>query len=298
MRPSDLFRLLLLSAIWGSSFLLMRIVVPQLGIVPTTFYRELFGASGLVIVLFVLRIGWDFKGKFGLAMLLGILNSAVPFLLYSFAAQVLPSWYSAIINATTPLMGVVIGAFFFSERPTAMKAFGVVVGLIGVGILTQTGPVQFSLAKLLGVGACLVAVSFYGLSGFLTQKWISDRGGLDSRLVAFGSQFGATVLLIPFFFYSTVSQSLSMPANSGIWLALLGLGFGCSTLAYILYFRLIADIGPVRSMSVTFLVPLFGVIFGALFLDETLSLAHVFGGLLIAAALYFVSQPERESVVD
>ena len=298
MRPSDFFRLILLSSIWGSSFLLMRIVVPQMGIVPTTFFRELLGAIGLAIVLVTLRLRWDFKGKLCLAMLLGVLNSAVPFLLFSVAARALPSGYSAIINATTPLMGVVIGTLFFAERPTPIKAFGVLLGLTGVGILTQTGPVLFSLPEFLGTGACLLAAAFYGLSGFLTQRWVSDRGGLDSKLLAFGSQFGATALLVPIFVYSAMTQPIRIPESGGIWLALLGLGFGCSTLAYILYFRLIADIGPVRSMSVTFLVPLFGVIFGALFLHEKLSLAHLCGGLLIAAALFFVLQPARETVVE
>ncbi|MBC8724645.1 DMT family transporter [Paraburkholderia sp. 31.1] len=297
MKPIDLARLVLLSAIWGSSFLLMRIVVPGTGIVTTTFLREGLGASGLALVLLFARLPWRFDGKLHLAMLLGVLNSAVPFLLYSVAAEVLPSGYSAIINATTPMMGVVIGAMFFAERVTPAKSLGVVVGLCGVGVLTQRGPVTFGWQELQGVVACLLAVACYGFSGFLTQRWIAGRGGLDNRLLAFGSQFGAVVVLVPLFGYQAFLHAAHLPSEPGTWLAIAALGFGCSTLAYLLYFRLIADIGPLRSMSVTFLVPLFGVVFGAIFLHERLTLAHLTGGLLIAVALYLVLVPSRSSAV-
>ncbi|WP_034292144.1 DMT family transporter [Herbaspirillum sp. RV1423] len=297
MKPADLLRLLALSAIWGASFLFMRIVVPELGAINTAFFRVLFGAAGLVLILAALRVKWRFRGKLGAAMMLGAINSGIPFALYSLAAKVLPAGYSAILNATTPLMGVVIGALFFGDKLTGRKLAGVALGLTGVAVLTRTGPLAFDAATVLSASACLLATACYGLAGFLTKRWITDRGGLDSKLVAFGSQLGAVTLLLPFFAATAGLRGGSLHGSAGIWLALLALGFVCSALAYILFFRLIADIGPVKSLTVTFLIPLFGVLWGWMFLQEQLSWAHAAGGILIGAALLLVLEPAATKMV-
>jgi drug/metabolite transporter (DMT)-like permease len=224
-------------------------------------------------------------------MLLGLINSGIPATFYSLAAQVLPAGYSAIFNATTPLMGVLIGGLFFNEKLTLAKVSGVFLGLLGVGILTRAGPVAFDLQLLMGALACLLATTCYGFAGFLTRRWLDHQGGLDSRLSALGSMFGATVFLLPLFGYSVISQPPASWGGWSVWLSLLGLGLVCTALAYILYFRLLSSIGPVKSMTVTFLIPPFGVLWGALLLDEPLGMAHVYGGLLIAAALWLVLKP-------
>lgn len=105
VRPVDLLRLLSLAAIWGASFLFMRIIAPELGTVPTAFFRVSIAAVGLLVLLALMRVSWDFHGKFKTVLLLGVINSGLPATLYSVAAQVLPAGYSAIFNATTPLMG-------------------------------------------------------------------------------------------------------------------------------------------------------------------------------------------------
>jgi drug/metabolite transporter (DMT)-like permease len=212
-------------------------------------------------------------------------NSAVPFAMYAFAAKHLPAGYSAILNATTPLMGVLVGAAAFGETLTLRKLAGVAIGMGGVAVLTQAGPVAVTPLVLLAAGACLVATFCYGMAGFLARRMTS---GLDSKQVALFSQVGACIALAPLF-------ALNMPAgdpgswgNPTVWAAMAALGIVCTGFAYILYFRLIADIGPVKSLTVTFLIPLFGVLWGALFLAETLSWAHAAGGALIAAALWLV----------
>ncbi|MBB3121535.1 DMT family transporter [Pseudoduganella violacea] len=288
MKPSDYARLFLLAAIWGGSFLFMRIVAPVLGALPTAFFRVLLSSLGLVVILAALRQSWDFKNKFGAALALGVINSGVPFLMYGLAASLLPAGYSAIFNATTPLMGVVIGALFFGEAISVRKGLGVAAGLAGVALLAAVGPIAFSAAILLGALACLVATACYGMAGFLTKRWITERGGLDPKLVACGSQLGACLVLMPFF---GVSAAFSPPASWGgdmVWLALAALGLICTAWAYIIYFRLIADIGPLRSLTVTFLIPPFGVLWGVLFLGEQISWAHLGGGSLIALALWLV----------
>lgn len=288
MRPSDYFRLLLLAAIWGASFLFMRMAAPVLGALPTAFFRVLFGAAGLAVILVALRTPIAFQGKLGAAMLLGAINSGIPFLMYSIAAKLLPAGYSAIFNATTPLMGVLIGFLFFSEKLTAKKGSGVLIGIVGVIFLTAVGPISFNSTVFLGAVACLVATGCYGAAGFLTKHWITERGGLDAKLVAFGSQIGATLLLLPFFGTSTLMAPPASWGNQNVWLALAALGLVCTAAAYILYFRLIADIGPIRSLAVTFLIPPFGVLWGFLFLGEQLSWAHLAGGGFIGTAVWLV----------
>ncbi|MBN4665989.1 EamA family transporter [Pandoraea nosoerga] len=293
MRSSDIARLLTLSAIWGASFLFMRIIVPALGPLPTAFLRVVLGAVGLAAILMAMRVRWQFKGLLAASMALGVINSGIPFVMYCLAARVLPAGYSAILNATTPLMGAIIGALFFRERLTGAKALGVLLGLAGVAVLTRTGPVTLSGPVLMGALACLLATSCYGLAGYLTKRWITERGGLDARLVAFGSQLGASVVLLPFFAYISTTSGIPGPATGGVWAAMAALGLLCSAIAYMLFFRLIADLGPLRSLTVTFLIPPFGVLWGALFLDEAVTLAHLAGGCFIALAVWLVCKPPK-----
>ena len=282
MRPVDTLHLLVLAAIWGASFLFMRIIAPEIGILPTAFFRVSIAATGLLVILALMRVSWDFQGKFKTVLLLGVINSGIPATMYSVAAQVLPAGYSAIFNATTPLMGVLIGGLFFSERLTPSKIAGVCLGLFGVGILTRAGPVAFDMELLMGALACLLA-----------GRWLDQRGGLDSRLAALGSMLGATLFLLPLFAWSAISHPPASWGGWPVWLSLLGLGLVCTAFAYILYFRLLTSIGPVKSMTVTFMIPPFGVLWGALLLDEPLSMAHLYGGLLIAGALWLVLRPGK-----
>ncbi len=288
MRPLDMFRLLALAAIWGASFLFLRIIAPVLGTFPTAFFRVLLATAGLLVILLLLRTRWDFRGKLGLCLVLGVINSGLPFALYSVAAQLVPAGYSAIFNATTPMMGVLIGALFFAEELTLAKIIGVFSGLGGVALLMRIGPVPFDTELLLGALACLGATACYGFGGFLTRRWINQGEGLDSEMVAFGSQLGATLCLLPLFGLSLLNAPPVNWGDSTVWLSLLGLGLVCTAFAYILYFRLLADIGPVKTLTVTFLIPPFGVLWGVIFLDEPLSWAYVQGGALIALALWLI----------
>lgn len=289
MPLSSLGRLLLLSALWGASFLFMRIATPALGAFPTAFFRVLLGALGLVVILAVLRAQWAFQGKLKATLAVGMINSGIPFAMFCIAAQYVPAGYSAMLNASTPLMGVMIGATFFHERLTRDRLLGVAMGILGVGVLVGTGPVAMSGGLLIGAVACLTAAACYGLGGFVVRRWIADRGGLDSRLVALGSQLGATLLLAPVMLGQIVLTPHPPVWNDpGVWWAMLALGIACTSLAYLLYFRLVEDLGPVKPLTVTMLVPLFGVLWGALFLDERVTWAHAGGGMLIAIALWLI----------
>ncbi|GJA56116.1 transporter [Aeromonas caviae] len=293
MRPSDYGRLLALAAIWGASFLFMRIAAPAFGSVNTTFLRVFFALVGLAAMLLLLRTPMQFQGKLKSIMVLGIINSGVPFLMYAVAALWLPAGYSAILNATTPLMGALIGFSFFHETLTLRKWAGVMLGLVGIGLITTTGEVDLSGQLTIGVLACLIATACYGCAGFLTRRWVTERGGLDAKLVTFGSQIGAVLFLLPFFGYTLATGPAVDWAQPGVWASVLAVGFLCTAFAYLLYFRLIADIGPLRSLTVTFLIPPFGILWGYLVLGETLTGGFVFGGAVVCLAVWLVTSPAR-----
>lgn len=233
-----------------------------------------------------------FNGRFIATLALGAINSGLPFLLFSWAARSLPVGYSAILNATTPLMGVVIGALAFDERITRAKIMGVLLGVAGVAVLTGTVPLSNLLQAAASTAACLTATACYALAGFLTTRWITQRGGLDSRLVALGSQIGAILLLLPFVVWQLVEEPIEIQkVPTSAWWSLLALGLLCTSFAYVLYFRLIADVGALKALTVTFLIPLFGLFWGWLVLDEPVGLAHAGGACLIAVALWLVLRP-------
>ncbi|MDH0352613.1 DMT family transporter [Aeromonas caviae] len=235
----------------------------------------------------------QFQGKLKSIMVLGIINSGVPFLMYAVAALWLPAGYSAILNATTPLMGALIGFSFFHETLTLRKWAGVMLGLVGIGLITTTGEVDLSGQLTIGVLACLIATACYGCAGFLTRRWVTERGGLDAKLVALGSQIGAVLFLLPFFGYTLATGPAVDWAQPGVWASVLAVGFLCTAFAYLLYFRLIADIGPLRSLTVTFLIPPFGILWGYLVLGETLTGGFVFGGAVVCLAVWLVTSPAR-----
>lgn len=294
MRVSDYIRLLFLAAVWGASFLFMKIAAPEFGAVNTAFLRVFFGFVGLAVILFTLRSSFRFEGKFRSALILGAINSGLPFFMYCLAAKLLPAGYSAILNATTPLMGAIIGFCFFSEKLTARKWLGVVLGLAGIMVITSVGDAQSNEDKIAGIIACLVATSCYGVAGFLTRRWISNKGGLDPKIVAFGSQIGATLFLLPFFGWSLATGPAINWLQGDVWFSVMGLGILCTAVAYIFYFRLIADIGPLRSLTVTFLIPPFGVLWGYLILHETISEAFIIGAVIVCFSVWLVISPDKK----
>ncbi len=243
--------------LWGASFLFMRITTPAFGALNSAFLRVLFAAIALGLLLGVQGKWSGYQGKFTSTLQLGVINSGLPFLMYCLAAQWLPAGYSATLNATAPMMGVLIGALCFAEPLTLRKGGGAILGAIGVAVIARPTSGLSAALLLPGIGACLTATACYGLAGFLTRRWIQQRGGLEAERVALGSQVGATLFLFPFFLWScwhgpAVDWRQSLP-----WIAIVMLGVVCTAAGYILYFRLIADIGPLRSLSVTFFDPTF-----------------------------------------
>lgn len=282
MTNADLLRLIALAAIWGASFLFMRILAPVLGALWTTELRV--GIASIAMLAYMALAGRPMQLQLHWKpyLVLGILTSALPSTLFAWAALTLPAGYSAILNATTPLWGALLGALLLGDRLTLRKACGLAVGIAGVALLVRLGPAEFTPRFAAAALACLGATFCYGLASAYTKKQ-SIR--IAPPMMATGSQLAAALALLPFLPLSPVRGEVT-PLIAGVALALALL---CSAVAYFLYFRLIADLGPVKALTVTFLIPLFALAWGALFLGEEISLTTLAGCALVVWATWLVA---------
>ena len=298
MSLASLIRLLALAALWGGSFLFMRVAVPHLGAVPTAVGRGLFSTLGLGATLAIMGYRPRLGRYLWPLLALGVINSGIPFLMYALAAQVLPSGYSAIFNATTPLVATVVGALMFAEGITPARVMAVLLGICGVAVLAQAGPLEITTAVLGGMAACFVATVCYAFSSYLTLRLAGANASVDTRAAVFISQLGALMVLTPALLIDMVLESGMLARLQAAPLLAWGnvalLGLLSTALAYVLYFRLIADEGPQKALTVTFIVPVFAVLWGWALLDESLTVAHAMGGGLIALSLWLVLRPKAD----
>jgi drug/metabolite transporter (DMT)-like permease len=280
---ADYFRLVALAAIWGAAFIFMRVAAPVLGPVWTPELRVLIG--GLALLAWARLIGLDpgLLRHWRFYLLVGTVNLAVPFVLYSFAAMHAPASLLSITNATAPIFGLAWAALLGDERITLQKAAGLGLGIAGVALIAQptgagTGPL-FGWAIAAALGACCA----YGLAGPLIKRHAGDA---SPRSMAVGNQLAAAVVLIPLLPFAP-----PLAAPSALVIAnVLALALLASGVAFVLYFRLVADVGATRALTVTYLIPLFGIFWGWLFLGEALPAAALAGGALILGGTLLVTR--------
>ncbi len=264
MKTNPIIEFVALAAIWGSSFVFMRLGAADFGVVATA------GARVAIASMLLLPILW-FSGHWGAlrnnaarVLFIGLINSALPFLMFAYAVMHISTSLSAILNATAPLFGALIAWLWLKDRLTVLQVLGLIIGFAGVALLAA-GKASF---KPGGGGwavlACLVATLCYGYAASYTKRHLR---GVHPLAIATGSQLGATLgLALPTAFLWPAHNPGWTP-----WLSLLVLGVLCSGVAYILYFRLIAQLGPARAITVTFLVPVFAVLYGTTLLGENLT---------------------------
>lgn len=269
---------LLLAAIWGASFLFMRLGAVEFGALPTAGVRVAIAALFLLPLLLWRGLGPQLARHWKKTFFIGLLNSAIPFACISFALLSISTGLASILNATVPLFGAVVAWVWLKDRPHGLRILGLVIGFVGVALLAwdkaSFKPDVSGLATGWAVLAALLACLCYGISASFTKRYL---GGLPSLVTATGSQLGASLgLALPTWWL----WPQRMPGSTA-WLALLAVGVLCTGVAYILYFRLIENVGPARSLTVTFVVPVFAVIYGALFLGETVSSWMMLCGAII-----------------
>jgi len=281
MKPADYARLVLLAAIWGGAFIFLRVAAPVLGPAWTAELRVLLG--GLALLAWFRVTGFD--AELGLHarfhLLIGTVNIALPFALYSYAAMHAPASLLAIVNASAPMFGLAWSALFRDERVTWRKAAGLALGIAGVALIARPSGEASGLA--VPLAAALAACCAYGVTGVLMKRHAS---GASPRGMAAGNQLAAAIVLAPLLpFLPPLAAPTPLVLANVVALAMLASG-----VAFVLYFRLIADIGATRALTVTYLIPLFGVLWGWMFLGETLPGAALAGGALILAGTLLVTR--------
>ena len=263
---------ILLGAIWGSSFLFMRIGTLEFGPLPTAAVRVAIAALFLLPLVWLRGLLPELRQNWKRTFFIGLLNSGIPFACFSFALLSISTGLSAILNATVPMFGALVAWAWLKDKPNASRVLGLVVGFAGVAMLAwrATGtsapfrPDASGAAPGWAVLACLLACICYGISASYTKRYLT---GLSPLVTAAGSQTGAMLgLALPALWL----WPARMPGASA-WLALLAVGVVCTALAYIVFFRLIETAGPARALSVTFLVPVFAVLYGVIFLGEAVT---------------------------
>jgi len=274
LRRRDIAELLALAALWGAAFLFMRVAVPAFGPLALAFLR-VFGAALVLVPLLAVRGELaTVRRHWGTIAVVGFVNSALPFLCFAYAAQTLNAGVSAIFNSATPLFAAIVAWLWLGDRMTPLRVVGLAIGFAGVLWIgwdkAGFGPGGSATA----IGACLLATMSYGIAPSLTKRRLS---GVPPLAVAAGSQVAAALFL-------AVPAALAWPAqapSAQAWLMVALLAFFGTGLAYLLYFRLIANAGPANAVAVTYLIPIFAVVWGGVFLSERLTLPLVAGCAVI-----------------
>ncbi len=274
MRLRDAIDLLILAAVWGASFLFMRIAGPEFGPVVLIQLRVAIAALFLLPIFMVrgqvgeLRIHWKKLG------LIGTINSAIPFCLLAYAMLSLTGGFAAILNATAPLFGALIAWLWLADKLDGGRIAGLLVGFAGVIVLVWNKVSLDAGGVSIAVLAVILASALYGLGANYTKRHASDVSPLA---IATGSQIGATIVLLP----ATVFLWPAGPISASAWISVALMGIVSTAIAYVLYFRLIANVGPARAIAVTYLVPAFAMIWGAMFINERVTTTMIFGCAII-----------------
>ncbi len=297
MRSRDTADLLLLAALWGGSFLFIRLGAVEFGPVPLAALRCTGAALFLLPILALRGQGAALRQHWRAIALVGLLNSALPFVLFGVAMLAINAGLSAIFNAATPLWAAAIGAVWLHERLGSMRLLGLFIGLLGVmGLAWDKAGFsanEHGVSTALAIAACLGATALYGFAACFAKKRLS---GVPPMALATGSQLSAAIVLaVP----ALLMRPAVMPSTTA-WIALALLAVLSTGVAYVLYFRLIAHTGSTNASAVTFLIPAFAACFGWLFLEEAITLSMVIGAAVVligtALAMGIVPRPRPVAV--
>jgi drug/metabolite transporter (DMT)-like permease len=269
-----LARLVTLAALWGGSFAFSRVAVPVVG--------PLWLAESRVVLAFVILLALAlsrggvpaWRERWRDFLVIGIVNSALPFALFCFAGQYIAASAAAILNATSPFFGALVAALWLKDPLSGTKVAGMSLGLAGVVLLVGWRPEPLTGLALVAVFACLGASLCYGIASVYAKARMT---GVPSFSTALYSQLAAAAVLAPALPFAPMHGPVTVTVAASV----LALAVGSTAIAYLLYFRLIANIGPARALSVTFLIPLFGVLWGYLFLGEAPTINMLLGGSMI-----------------
>ena len=281
MSVASALRLLLLAAIWGGSFIFTRIAANSLGPAYLIEARVFFAAISLFIVAIYLKKRLKFSDNPKHFFMMGLFNSALPFFLFAYSAQTLNASTLSILNSTAAIWGAII-AFFWHKTPlTSKKMTGLVIGIIGVAVLVGWDAAKIGEGATSAIIAGIMAAFCYGLA----TNYAINAPKVSSFDNAHGSMWAATLLAIPLLPFIPMRETPTFEVATSV----IALGVVCTALAYLIYFRLIQDIGASSTLSVTFLIPVFGILWGNLVLDEQIGWNTLIGALMVLSGTMLVT---------
>ena len=284
---------MLLGALWGGSFLFIRVAVPALG--PFVLVELRAGLAVAALFLYALAVSSmpKIRGRWKSFLVLGFFNAALPFSLISAAEIHLTASLAAILNATTVMFSAIVAAVWMGDVLTARKAVGIVLGIVGVSVLVGWDPLPLNGAVLLAVAAMLLASLSYALGATYAKRSFAAIPPLG---MAIGQLGGATALLLPL---AVVSLPERAPSTV-VTLSMLGLAFLSTAVAYLIYFRLIENVGPTSTLTVTLLVPVFGLLFGVLLLEEPFGPGTLAGlGIILTSVVLITGiAPRKKGLIQ
>jgi drug/metabolite transporter (DMT)-like permease len=292
MRPRDFAGLIMLGVLWGGSFLFIRVAVPAFG--PFMLVELRVGLAAAALFLYALAAGSmpKIRGRWRSFLVLGFLNAAVPFSLISAAEIHLTASLAAILNSTTVMFTAIVAAVWMGDALTARKAIGIVLGIVGVSVLVGWDPLPLNGIVLLAVAAMLLASLSYALGATYAKQSFS---GIPPIGMALGQLGGAVALLLPL---AVVSLPERAPSTV-VTFSMLGLAFLSTAVAYLIYFRLIENVGPTSTVTVTLLVPVFGLLFGVLLLEEPFGPGTLAGlGIILTSVVLITGIAPRKSKLE
>jgi len=276
--------LLLLAALWGASFLFIRVAAPEVGPVMLVELRVTISFLALFLYAWWIRKTLSIRKQWKQYVLLGAINAAIPFVFISFSEVYIPASLAAILNATTPLFSALIAAIWLQESLTFTRIFGLVLGLVGVIVLVGWSPLAFDGFTVLAIFASLMAALLYAIGSIYAKK----RFQTSTLELAIGQLMGASIFLTPASFFFVPD---SWPHMESI-ISILALSLASTAFAYLLYFRLLKEVGPTQTLYVTILAPAFGVIWSVLFLNEAIGIGTILGlALIFGSVLFLIKSP-------
>lgn len=280
MTRRNLLILFFLGAMFGASFLYMRIAAPEVGPWVVAFARV--GIAAVALALVARRPGLAGVAREWRALfLLGAVNTALPFGMYAFAETTITASLAAILNALAPMTMAIAGAIWLAQPLTGRKLVGIVLGVTGVATVVGLGPLTLDGPTLVAIGACLVAVTGYALGFTYARRRLPH---VDPITISLGQLIGAALVLAP---GAILTRPVTAPSVDAI-AALVALALFSTALAWPLLFRLVAAIGPTASSTVTFLAPAFGIAWGAIVLGEPVGASLLIGAALILTSVGLV----------
>jgi len=297
MKLADLIRLLLLSVIWGGSFLFMRIAAPEFGPIALIAVRVVGAALLLGPLILLCGHGKVFIERFAGFLVLGLIGTSLPFCLLAFSTLSLEAGFTSLLNATTPIFTAIIGVIWYRSRFTRMQYVGLLIGLLGVGVLSLNRLSFKDGGDGWAIVAALTASTAYGVGVNFSRHRMQD---LPPRLVAAGSTVAASLLMLPIGIWKWPEVNPSAKA----WGCALTLAIVCTAIAYLLFFKILSSASAMSASAVTFLIPVTAIIWGYIILQEGLTMRMVIGtvitflGTALVIEMFGKSKEQQTSAGD